>query len=61
MAEYDVDARMSRFEWEVVQELRKLQNHGYGDLTLKCVGGIYVDMRVMQIPKSRQELEQLQT
>jgi len=57
---YEIQATVSQFEWLLLRELRKLQEYGYGDLTLKCVGGIFVDMRTAET-KSRQELEKLQT
>lgn len=55
---YDVQVNISKLEWLVIQELRKLQ---YGDLSLKVVDGLCVDLRVGRIPHSRKELEELQS
>lgn len=58
---YDINVNVSRFEWRVIEELRKLQAHGYGDLTLKYADYICVDFRPALIPYSRKDLEALQT
>ena len=43
--QYNKQVNISEFEWLLIQEVRKLQQVGYGDISLKCVAGIFVDMR----------------
>jgi hypothetical protein len=58
--QYALDAKISEYEWFAIQEMRKLQQYGYGDISMKCVNGTFIDFRVSQT-KSREILEQLQT
>ncbi len=43
--QYNKQVNISEFEWLLIQEIRKLQQSGYGDLTIKCYNGVFVDMR----------------
>jgi hypothetical protein len=56
---YSIDAKISQFEWMLLQQLRKLQEYGYGDASLKVCEGQIVDLRFAQT-HSREELNQLQ-
>jgi hypothetical protein len=58
--QYALDAKISNYEWFAIQEMRKLQQYGYGDIQMKCVNGIFTDFRVTKT-NSRELLEQLQT
>lgn len=57
----DMNVNVSKFEWRVIEELRRLQAHGYGDIILKYAEHICVDFRPTLIPYSRKDLEALQT
>jgi len=58
---YNMNVNVSKFEWRVIEELRKLQAHGYGDFALKYADHICVDFRSAWILYSRKDLEALQT
>jgi hypothetical protein len=46
--QYSIDAKVSQFEWFLLRELRKLQSHGYGDVSMKLVAGEIVEIKSSQ-------------
>lgn len=56
---YNISTNISEFERYLIQEFRKLQTQGYGDMSLKVVDGLCVDLRIAPT-HSRKELETLQ-
>lgn len=41
--EYTIDAKISKFEWFIIQRMRKLQQWGFGSMTLICHNHKFVD------------------
>jgi hypothetical protein len=36
---YSIDAKISQFEWMLLQEFRRLQEFGFGDISVKLFEG----------------------
>ena len=43
--DYPLSIGLTKFEFHLIQEIRKLQSTGYGDLSIKFVDGKCVDLR----------------
>jgi hypothetical protein len=43
MPEYDINMKVSRFEQFYIQEIRKIQSKGYGDVSMKFFNGKCVE------------------
>ena len=57
---YDISANVSKFEWYLIQEMRKLQEHGYGELNMTFVDSKCVNFKPA-LTEAPSTLIQLQT
>jgi hypothetical protein len=58
--QYSIDAKISNYEWFLIQEHRKLVQHGGGELNETIVDGIGVGLKV-SFTQKRDNLLKLQT
>ena len=45
---YDISAQVSKIEWGIIQEWRRLQSSGIGEVNLKILDGEFVDARFIK-------------
>lgn len=45
---YSVDCKLSNFEWFLIREVRRLQQFGYGDITMKLVNSEITEIKSSQ-------------
>jgi hypothetical protein len=57
--QYSTDAKISQMEWFLLRELRKLQEHGGGEVNATVVDGICVGLKT-SFTQKRENLLKLQ-
>jgi hypothetical protein len=58
---YTVDAKLSNFEWTLIQYIRKVQTGAYGKILLGFTEGKCVQLEPTIIPFSHKELIEMQS
>jgi|WetSurMetagenome_2_1015567.scaffolds.fasta_scaffold292124_1 hypothetical protein len=58
---YTVDAKLSNFEWTLIQYIRKIQCGAYGKILLGFTEGKCVQLEPTIIPFSHKELIEMQS
>jgi hypothetical protein len=58
---YSIDAKLSNFEWTLIQYIRKIQCGAYGKIVIGFTEGKCVQLEPTIIPFSHKELIEMQS